>query len=195
MVDKVKPLKFENPATGGTETDVFPTEADPTEDYLSAKGIAFENSDTLLVRAQSNELGYEDSGSLGFQAFNDISASAFAARFTISLQHNGSVSGGTFFGYNELIPGNTTPIIIPIASILKGYSFSNSSAAADYTLYFRKNSTVATPFHSVSKVNTQYFAETITDQSFSAGDQIYVSYQDDGGNATDVGITLFFQAV
>lgn len=48
MVDKVKPLKIENAGTGGAETDVYPTEADPTEDYLSAKGISFGGSDDFL---------------------------------------------------------------------------------------------------------------------------------------------------
>lgn len=48
-VDKVKPLKIENPATGGVNTDPFPTEADSSFDYLAAKGIAFENLDTFLI--------------------------------------------------------------------------------------------------------------------------------------------------
>ncbi len=47
-VDKVKPLKIET-ATGGTETDPFPHEVDPSEDYLATKGIAFENLDTHLA--------------------------------------------------------------------------------------------------------------------------------------------------
>jgi hypothetical protein len=48
MVDKVKPLKFED-TTSGTEFDVIPTEADPDEDYVSAKGFAFENLDDYLI--------------------------------------------------------------------------------------------------------------------------------------------------
>lgn len=48
-VDKIKPLKFENPGTGGIETDYLPTEANPTEDYGAIKGIAFENSDDYRV--------------------------------------------------------------------------------------------------------------------------------------------------
>ena len=49
MVDKVKPLKLESSATGGTEDDLFPHEADPSEDYLAAKGISFEGLDTHLA--------------------------------------------------------------------------------------------------------------------------------------------------
>lgn len=196
MVDKVKPIGHEDASDGGTETRrVRPRELDATEDYVSAKGISFEHSDSHLIdRDGGGELQYKDTVQTTYKKLNDISSAANAARYTIILQHNGTVGGGTFFGYNELIPGNTTPVIIPIASVLKGFSFSNSSAAADYTLIFRKNSTVATAFFTVSKVNTQYFAQTITDESFAQGDQIYVAYQDDGGNATDVGLTLFFQA-
>lgn len=48
-VDKVKALKIENASTGGTQTDPFPTETNPTQDYLSAKGISFEGLDTFLT--------------------------------------------------------------------------------------------------------------------------------------------------
>lgn len=49
MADKVKPLGFENPALGGTELFPIPTELDPTEDFVAAKGIAFENLDTFRI--------------------------------------------------------------------------------------------------------------------------------------------------
>lgn len=48
MADKVKPLKMET-SIDGTQNDMFPTEANPSQDYLSAKGVAFENSDTRLI--------------------------------------------------------------------------------------------------------------------------------------------------
>lgn len=48
-VDKIKPLKIENPGTGGTQTDPFPTEVTPTQDYASIKGLAFEGLDTFLI--------------------------------------------------------------------------------------------------------------------------------------------------
>lgn len=61
MPDKVKPLKLENPSTGGTETNLFPTEADPAEDYLAAAGVAFKNSDDILVYGDANnEVAFKD---------------------------------------------------------------------------------------------------------------------------------------
>ena len=43
-IEKVKPLKIEP-----LEGDQFPTEADASEDYLSAKGMAFEGLDIFLA--------------------------------------------------------------------------------------------------------------------------------------------------
>lgn len=55
-LDKVKPLKIENPLNGGVQTDVFPTETTPTVDYLACKGIAFENTDTESIRTDTNTI-------------------------------------------------------------------------------------------------------------------------------------------
>lgn len=55
-MDKVRPLKIENPATGGTETNPFPTELDPLEDYVSSKGLSFEDSDTTFIDSTSGNV-------------------------------------------------------------------------------------------------------------------------------------------
>lgn len=47
-IDKVRPLKIEE-STSGTEVDLGPTETNPAEDYLAAKGIAFENLETFTM--------------------------------------------------------------------------------------------------------------------------------------------------
>ena len=49
MPDKVKALKIESSATGGTQNDPYPTEIDPSQDYLAAKGVAFLNLDNFLI--------------------------------------------------------------------------------------------------------------------------------------------------
>lgn len=194
MVDKVKPLKQEAPSGGGSETDPFPSATDHTEDYLACKGIAFENRDDTLLEIQAGEIGYKDAVQGTFKKLNEISLQASAARYTIVLQNNGSVSGNAFIGYDSLIPGDTTPVIIPVSSLLKGFAFANQVLLPDFTLEFRKNTTTGTPIHSVTKLNTQYFAETIPDITFNAGDRIFIKYIDIGDNAADVGITLFLQA-
>lgn len=59
MVDKIKPLKIET-TTDGSQSDPFPTEVNPTQDYLSAKGIAFNNSDNTTITESSGEVFHKD---------------------------------------------------------------------------------------------------------------------------------------
>ena len=53
-MDIIRPLKLESPASGGTELDMFPTETDPTEDYAVAKGVAIEDTDTIIDKNQTD---------------------------------------------------------------------------------------------------------------------------------------------
>jgi hypothetical protein len=64
MADKIKPLKMENAASGGTQNDPFPTEANPTQDYLAAKGLALENNDNRLI-------DLDGSGNIQFKDFTE----------------------------------------------------------------------------------------------------------------------------
>lgn len=116
-------------------------------------------------------------------------------RFAIPLQYNGNVGDATFFGYSNLLPGDATPIVIPIKSELFEFSFSNSKSTADYTLEFRKNSTTGSVLYTVSKSNVQFFADVAISINFEVGDTVYVKYLDDGTNASDVGLVLFFKAI
>ena len=42
-MDRVRPLKFEDPATGGTQEDEFPTSLDPNEDAVDAHGLVLQD--------------------------------------------------------------------------------------------------------------------------------------------------------
>jgi hypothetical protein len=78
MADKIKPLKLENSASGGTQIDYLPTEANPTQDYLAAKGIAFENSDTrLLDLSAGGEIQYKDAVQGTYKTLNSITGGTF----------------------------------------------------------------------------------------------------------------------
>lgn len=58
MVDRVQALKLEDPATGGTETDLFTTATDANEDFLDARGVTHQNttSDDDAVRTGRDAL-------------------------------------------------------------------------------------------------------------------------------------------
>lgn len=129
------------------------------------------------------------------EAGTGVTVALNTPRYTLVLQHNGTVGNNTFFGYSNLLPGDDTPIIVPIKSDLFEFTFSNSNSNADYTLEFRKNSTTGTTFYTVSKVNTQFFVDTTVNESFLEGDEVYIKYIDDGNNASDVGLVLVFKAV
>jgi len=194
MVDKVKPLKIDD----DNESIPIPTEFTSTDDYVSVKGVSFEDSDSHLIDRDNvtDELQWKDSVQTTYRKFNTVGAQADAARFTLSLLHTSTISDGTFYGYSATIPGDTTPVILPINSEFIEFTWSNSQSTADYTLDFMKNSTVATPFLSVTKVDTQFFTqELVTPESFSAGDTIYVKHTKGANNSADVAIVLYFQAV
>jgi hypothetical protein len=57
--DRVHPLKFEDPASGGVETDEFPTAMDQNEDYVDARGMTFQNA-TSDDEAVTSERDAED---------------------------------------------------------------------------------------------------------------------------------------
>lgn len=60
MLDIIKFLKFENPATGGTELDFLPTEANPSEDYANLKGIVFDNVSGNRIEGVSGQQFFYD---------------------------------------------------------------------------------------------------------------------------------------
>lgn len=64
MVDRIRPLKFEDPSTGGTETDQFPTGTNPNEDFVDSRGTTYQDdsSDDDLVRISrdGNDLTFLD---------------------------------------------------------------------------------------------------------------------------------------
>lgn len=186
----IRPLKLTD------DDEDFQTwkEFNANDDYVAAFGLAVEgNSGLLIDKSPGGNLQYTDPTEPSGREFGDIGIQADAARYTLILQHNGTVGDGTFLGYSSLIPGDDTPVIVPVDSTLIEITYSNSRSNADYTLVFRKNSTIATPFKSISKTNTQFFADTTFNETFNAGDEIYVEYQDNGGNSTDAALVLFFQ--
>lgn len=116
--------------------------------------------------------------------------------YPLPLVWNATVSNGDFYGYSNLLSGDDTPIVIPQNSQFVRYTWSNRNGNADFTLIFRKNIITATPFLSVSYVNTERDVYVLTTpETFNEGDVIYIEHQDDGNNARDVGFVLFFRAL
>lgn len=226
MADKVKPLKIESPSTGGTQVDPFPVETNPAQDYLASKGIAFENNDNRLIdldgsgniqfkdvtetiavtvrqlRTALNNI-FSNSGN-GFTATNVQDAIIEAkdtavgkARFAMVFAHNGTVGNNTWLGFNELVPSNTTPLIVPVDCKLSELAMSFAGANVDGVLLIYKNGT--------SNPANVIYSNTFTNQNTSklmtglnlslvAGDQLRAQWQDTGDNPNDAALQWFFQA-
>lgn len=58
-MDRVRALKYENPTTGGTQLDSVPTEVNPAEDYLDAKGLTLGSENHFIDKA-GNEIQFTD---------------------------------------------------------------------------------------------------------------------------------------
>ncbi len=58
-IDRVRVLKIETPSTGGTQTDVYPTDINPNEDAVDARGVAVQNDtsfdDAVLISRDASD--------------------------------------------------------------------------------------------------------------------------------------------
>lgn len=90
MPDYIRPLKIENPVSGGTETDFYPTEADPTEDYLAAKGIGFNGDQAFAIDHVGRTLAQKEP----------------FTTFAITYLANGEVDYIDYFNSNTQITAN-----------------------------------------------------------------------------------------
>lgn len=111
VVDKVRPLKLESAATGGTQEDVFPTAVNPTEDFVTAKGFVIRDTDTIRIETDG----------AGSMIFNDVDAGTYSLsdlssgtsenhRSLDQLVHNIAETSYTEPTYN----GNNQPIAITV---------------------------------------------------------------------------------
>jgi len=127
-------------------------------------------------------------------AIEEVEDIATPLRVPINLIYNGTLSNGDFIGYSNLLPGDDTPVIIPITGSFVEFTWSNKNASADFALEFRLNSTVGTPFFTWSVDNTQTAAVIVPPEPVTIGDEIYVKYIDEGSNASDAAIVLLFRS-
>lgn len=107
MVDKVKPLKIED-TTSGTEFDMVPTETNPSEDYLAAKGIAFENSDNTTIEGDSGVMKFKDTDVTTQVSLQELVSSASPGFLFAFPGNNPSGSWAEIYG----VPSNRVGIPI-----------------------------------------------------------------------------------
>lgn len=148
-----------------------------------ARGTPFDNSTNGFTATQVQE------------AIEEAKATAPGfARASITTTFNGSIGNNQWLGYNELLPGDTVPIRLPWACVLKEISVSWVGAAVDGQIRIFKNGT--------TDPTNVVFTQTFTNQnggsvffpniSFAANDQLRGRWIDQGDNPSDMAIVYFF---
>jgi len=52
--DRVRPLKLESAATGGSQEDMLPTAMNPSQDYAAVKGLTLEDDDNTRIEKDAD---------------------------------------------------------------------------------------------------------------------------------------------
>jgi DNA-binding beta-propeller fold protein YncE len=98
-IDRVQPLKFEDPATGGDETDQFPTALDPHEDHVELAGLVFDDAthrdETTRVWRDGDDLRLKDVNNSDAPTLTDLRAGGGDAphpAFVVTCSYDNTIS-------------------------------------------------------------------------------------------------------
>lgn len=123
-------------------------------------------------------------------------AAVVTARYTVVTTFNAVVSDRQWLGYNNLLPGNTVPIVVPVNSTLKEItmSFNGTSVSGKLELYRSGTSTENKVYTlTLANVNTSIVA-TDVNTVFTSGEFLRGRWVDEGANPQDLVIVYVFQA-
>ena len=112
-------------------------------------------------------------------------------QYLVSINRNGVMSNGDWFGRNEVMP-NSASYVANRAITLIGISWSNSKADRDFDLEFYKNGRTTTKFRTYEARNLTLGYDFGWTDSFSAGDYLDIKYIDQGDNASDMGLDIYW---
>lgn len=129
-------------------------------------------------------------------AIEEAKATAVSkVRFTLVTTFNGVVGNNSWLGYSELLPGNTSPIRLPLACILREISFSWNGTSVDGTYRIYKNGTAAGDIVYTTTFTNQNGGSQITgvNISFAANNFYSGFWVDAGDNPLDMSIVYYFE--
>ena len=202
MVDKIKPLKIESASTGGTEDDMFPHESDPTEDYLAAKGVAFENLDTTRIYGDSGTLMFQDNIETTPVTLEDLRSgqgTAVGRLFDRRFFNGGATANKWLTQFFTSTPTDQVPVFIPFDFECYGVTFGNKNTNVYCDVEIYKNG-IVNPTNLIFTLEVrgyQFFRNTTTSNHFSGNVgntlAIYVKQVAGGNNAADTFVDLFFR--
>lgn len=118
-------------------------------------------------------------------------------RLGIVTTHNGAIGNNQWLGYDNLLPGNQVPIIVPVNCQMKEITFSYVNASVDGKFQLYKNGLAGGNIvHTVQFTNQDSpLVAVIPDIPFSASDYFVGRWVDEGTNPSDLAVTYFLQSV
>lgn len=112
------------------------------------------------------------------------------------LNHNGTVSNNQLVGYTNL---SNNPIVVGFRSRLNRITAISRKGNADYSLDFFEGASDGgnnNGFHRHTVVNNSPLLSIVSGGPvFEAGEILGIYYRDEGQNANDLNVGLFFEAV
>lgn len=143
------------------------------------------------------------------QAIEEIKTTIIPSlsRFSIITFFNGTIGNNQWLGYSELLPGNTTPIVIPINCTLKEITFSWNSTISlvgglititgnvdgRFDLYKNGTSSGDIVFSRTFTNSGAGGVSTDINVNFNSGDIIIGRWVDQGDNPSDAAICYYLQ--
>lgn len=117
------------------------------------------------------------------------------ARYSMVFVHNSTVGGNNWLGFSELVPSNTTPMVIPVNSKMTELAFSFAGSNIDGQMKIFKNGTaVGNVVHTMTLTNANtYQLDSGLSVSLNAGDLLRAQWTDTGDNPNDACLQFFFQ--
>jgi hypothetical protein len=149
----------------------------------SCGGIPFSDANftstdvcTAIIEAKQNAEGFPRAGIRG--------------------SYNGTVSGGSWLGPNELL-SNTPLAIFPVNTKINEITWANANANVQFHIEFRSVSKTGTIFYTltVTSTNPGYGYVSGLNYTFAPGSVVYAQYQDDGTNASDLDLIIWISRI
>lgn len=138
----------------------------------STNGFVAQDTQAAIEEAKQNAEGFPRAG--------------------VRSTYNGTVTGSSWLGPNELLP-NTPLLIAPVALKLNEISWANASTNVQFRIQFRTVSRTGTIFYTltVTSPNSGYGIISGINFTIPAGTPIHAQYLDDGNNCSDLDLLLW----
>lgn len=120
MADKVRPLKLEDTGTGSS-LDMFPTELNPAQDFVSSKGLALEGLDNTTIRGDAGIMKFKDADVTTETTLRQLLDGGNGVSPGYSFGRSGATVSGTYLQTIGGVPSNKSniPVNITLPKIVR----------------------------------------------------------------------------